>query len=95
MTDRTTLVQRLRAAATKPNGWAVLGASAATEAADELDRLQRELAEAHELFDADVIDEIYGPRCDEYEAGCAGCRAWRWHDAFLAGNLVGSDDGYR
>jgi hypothetical protein len=55
----------------------------------ELDRLQRELANAHELFDADVIEEIFGPRCDEDEAECACCRAWRWHDAFLAATKEG------
>ena len=36
------LIERLRAAATKPNGWAILGALVATEAADALERLTAE-----------------------------------------------------
>jgi hypothetical protein len=38
------LIERLRAAATKPNGWAILGALVATEAADALERLTAENA---------------------------------------------------
>lgn len=55
-------------------------ASTGDECAIEVESLRARLAEAEALFDDGIINESFGPRCDEYEAGCACCRAWRWLD---------------
>lgn len=50
MSDHSRLIERLREAAKKPNGWAILGAQAATETADALEAQAREIAELRERF---------------------------------------------
>lgn len=44
------IVERLRGAAAKPNGWAILGADAATEAAAEIESLRSRLEADFEIY---------------------------------------------
>ena len=92
----TDLVERLRKAATKPNGWAILGADAATEAADEIERLQRELHAtdscAHDLIDA---KELLEARVAELERDAARYRWLRGRSEDYCGHACFPEVRYR